>query len=203
MTKFIGDVHGKFNQYKKLIRENRDTIQVGDLGIGFRRWPHGEFTQNPPYDEMVAANARFIRGNHDNPSICRNNTQWIKDGTVEGDCMFVGGAFSIDWQYRYNEFSWWEDEQCSEEQFMEFFKLYQETKPRVMVTHDCPHEVIKYIPSSAKFDIPPSYTGKMLTHFWQTHRPEIWVFGHHHHSLDINLLGTRFVCLDELEMKDL
>jgi len=64
---FIGDVHGKYQQYKKLIRSSPSTIQVGDMGIGFRRWPHGEFQTNPPYDLMVETNARFIRGNHDNP----------------------------------------------------------------------------------------------------------------------------------------
>jgi predicted phosphodiesterase len=203
MTKFIGDVHGKFNQYKKLIRENRDTIQVGDLGIGFRQWPHGEWKTNPPYDTMVEANARFIRGNHDNPSVCRNNTQWIKDGTVEGDCMFVGGAFSIDYQYRYSEFTWWEDEQLKEEEFMNISQVYREIKPRIMVTHDCPHEVIAHIPTSAKYSIPPSYTNQMLSFLWNEHRPEIWVFGHHHHPLDIELMGTRFICLDELEMKEI
>lgn len=200
--KLIGDVHGKYNAYKRLIKENRDTVQIGDMGLGFRKFPHGEFTTNPPYDEMVRANAMFIRGNHDNPSVCRSNTQWIEDGTVEGDTMFIGGAFSIDYMFRYNEFSWWEDEQCSKEQFLKFFEEYQKVKPRVMITHDCPREIIKYIPESAKNNLPPSFTNMMFDNFWQAYQPELWVFGHHHHSFDQVMNGTRFVCLAELEMRE-
>lgn len=200
--KLIGDVHGKYKAYKTLIRYCKDTIQVGDMGIGFRKWPHGEWITNPPYDSMVETNARFIRGNHDNPAVCRNNTQWIPDGHVEGDVMFIGGAYSIDYMYRYSEFSWWEDEQCSAEEFLKFFQTYQELKPRVMVTHDCPHEVIKYIPESAKYNSPASSTGAAFDNFWQAHQPELWVFGHHHSRLDKTMNGTRFVCLEELEMKE-
>lgn len=198
--KFIGDVHGKYGTYKKLIKENKDTIQVGDLGIGFRKWPHGEWTTNPPYDEMVKANARFIRGNHDNPAVCRNNTQWIEDGTVEGDCMFVGGAFSIDWQYRYPEFSWWHDEELFEDAMTEISGTFNEVKPRVMVTHDCPGIIVSLLPYNYK---PTSRTSRFLEALWAQHQPEVWVFGHHHNSFDSVVNGTRFVCLAELEMKEL
>ena len=43
--RFIGDVHGKYGQYKKLIAEVDSSIQVGDMGVGFRRlggWRDGE-----------------------------------------------------------------------------------------------------------------------------------------------------------------
>ena len=36
MTIFIGDVHGKYNRYRDIIRDCENTIQVGDMGIGFR-----------------------------------------------------------------------------------------------------------------------------------------------------------------------
>src|SRR5712671_5809644 len=105
MTIFIGDVHGKFDRYKAIIREHPNTIQVGDMGVGFRRWPHGEYQSNPPYDEMVKANAYFIRGNHDNPAVCKRHTQYIPDSMVQNDTMFIGGGYSIDWQYRIEDFS--------------------------------------------------------------------------------------------------
>lgn len=200
--KLIGDVHAKYGAYKKLIKDNRDTIQIGDLGLGFRRWPHGEYLTNPPYDEMVKVNAMFIRGNHDNPGTCRNNTQWIEDGHIEGDVMFIGGAFSIDYMFRYNGFSWWDDEQCSPEEFLKFFEEYQKVKPRMMITHDCPKEIVKYIHNSEKVDLPPSLTNMMFDNFWQAHQPDLWVFGHHHNSFDQVMNGTRFVCLAELEMRE-
>src|SRR5690348_14652539 len=108
--KFIGDVHGLYERYDRIIKEHANTIQVGDMGIGFRRWPHGEWQANPPFDVMVAQNALFIRGNHDNPGVCRNHKQWIADGyvrtTEKGNVvMFIGGAHSIDAKLRIEGFS--------------------------------------------------------------------------------------------------
>lgn len=199
MTKFIGDVHGKYESYLRLIKDNFGTIQVGDMGVGFRRWPHGELRSNPPYDEMVKSFAMYIRGNHDNPTVCYNHTQCIKDGHVEGDMMFIGGAYSVDWDLRYEGFNWWRDEECSPEQFLEFVDTYEKVKPRIMVTHDCPGEVVSYMPYAYK---PISRTSSFFNHLWQLHQPDLWVYGHHHHPFNQVLNGTRFVCLDELEMRE-
>ena len=48
--RFIGDVHGKFTQYKRLIADVPASIQVGDMGVGFRRisgYRDGEEYSNP------------------------------------------------------------------------------------------------------------------------------------------------------------
>lgn len=198
--KVIGDVHGKYKQYKNLIRQHSGTIQVGDLGLGFRRYPHGDWTQNPPYDEMVAAGATFIRGNHDNPSVCRNHTQWIPDGLVKNDVMFVGGALSIDWQYRIEGYSWWADEQLSQSEFNLVVDTYCVIKPRVMITHDCPLSIIPLIHSHHFND--NSRTQQALQMMFEAHQPDLWIHGHHHISMDHVVEGTRFVCLAELEMKE-
>lgn len=202
MTVYIGDCHGKFNRYEAIIKEHRNTIQVGDMGIGFRRWPHGDPSTNPPYDKMVASGARFIRGNHDNPVTCRNHSQGIPDGYIENDTMFIGGGFSIDYMYRNEGFSWWKDEELSPEQFENMIDVYRVAKPKTMVTHDCPlflygkiHEVVFKTPSRT-----PEAFDRM---FGSDHRPELWVFGHHHKSFDQIINGTRFVCLAELEVRDL
>ena len=76
MTLFIGDVHGKFGPYKRICKEYRDTIQVGDMGVGFiDRYTNRSYS-NPPHYAMKAGNHRFIRGNHDNPGVCRKHSQW-------------------------------------------------------------------------------------------------------------------------------
>ena len=64
------------------------------MGVGFRKFPPHLRTL------MVEGGHRFIRGNHDNPDACRREGQWIKDGTVEDDVMFVGGALSVDRRWR-------------------------------------------------------------------------------------------------------
>ena len=97
MIRFFGDVHGKFGRYKNLLDScPYPSIQVGDMGVGFLRWPHGDPSPNPPYDRMVAGGHRFIRGNHDSPKVCAKHSQCIPDGTIEDDVMFIGGALSID-----------------------------------------------------------------------------------------------------------
>lgn len=206
MVKFIGDVHGKFSQYAKIIAEHKDTIQVGDMRIGFRRYPHGEPSQNPPYDKMVASNAWFIRGNHDNPWTCKKHTQWIADGIVMDiagrKTMFVGGGLSIDKEYRIEDYSWWPEEELSQADMWKIAGIYEAVKPEVMVTHECPISAITLIPHTHHFT-DNSRTSQFLESLWNIHKPKLWVHGHHHISSDKILEGTRFVCLAELEMKEL
>jgi hypothetical protein len=193
----IGDVHGKFNQYQALVKDHRDTIQVGDMGVGFRQWPHGENYANPPFLFMENGNHRFIRGNHDNPSFCKKQKQWIADGIVENDMMFVGGAYSIDKDWRHEGFDWWPDEELSMRDFFLIADIYAGVKPRVMITHDCPAEVVGVIHPRNAF--PNSLTQTSFQFMFKEHQPELWIFGHHHVSFNQKINGTQFICLDELE----
>lgn len=200
MTLLIGDVHGKFGRYGKIISECENSIQVGDMGVGFLN-NQGEPRANPPYDKMVAGGHRFIRGNHDNPSVCRNHTQWIPDGRVENDVMFIGGGLSIDRAYRTEGVSWWANEELSWEAFVWYIEEYADHQPQVMVTHECPESVAEHLCQYLgwrKFD-DPSRTRQAFQTMLELHRPKLWVFGHWHHSFDQVIEGTRFVCLDELE----
>lgn len=200
MVRLIGDVHGKFGAYKTIIKNYPNTIQIGDMGIGFYN-SHGEMTSNPPYDKMVQMNARFIRGNHDNPKVCKNHSQWIADGSIEGDTMFVGGAYSIDKDMRTEGYNWWVDEELSHSDFYRIMDIYQQNKPRIMVTHDCPEKLLRYIVSHHMYFT--TRTGQAFDSFFEIHKPAIWIFGHHHKSFDQVIDGTRFICLAELESKEI
>lgn len=209
--RLIGDVHGKFKQYKRILRQSPPSIQVGDMGVGFFRWPHGEPEENPSHYVMGDGNHRFIRGNHDNPTRCRIHSHWISDGTVENGVMFIGGALSIDKAYRVEGFSWWPDEELSIDELNKLTDLYVATKPRVMITHECPEEVsvalLQTIPSitNGGTKTNPAFASRTRQAFqsmWSAHSPELWVFGHYHVSFDHILRGTRFVCLAELEFRD-
>lgn len=205
-VKLIGDVHGKFRQYRRIIEEHPDTIQVGDMGVGFRRWPHGEWCENPPYDRMVATNARFIRGNHDNPFICAQHPRGIADGHVEitekgNKVMFIGGGLSIDKEFRIEDYSWWPEEELSQKQMWDIAQKYLEEKPDVMITHVCPSVHVDYIHAS-HHRLDNSRTTQFLQNLWAQHQPKLWVHGHHHVSTESDINGTKFVCLAELEMRE-
>jgi len=203
---FIGDVHGKFGQYKTLLKKYPNTIQVGDMGVGFLNWPHGDPQQNPPHDLMVETNAFFIRGNHDNPHVCKRHSRYLPDGygtsTKQGNMMmFIGGGYSIDRHYRREGFTWWPEEELSYDEACRIADVYHVMKPTVMVTHECPsvHTDLLYA-SHHRFD--SSRTEKFLQTLWEAHKPQLWIHGHHHLSVEHNIQGTKFVCLAELEARE-
>lgn len=206
--RYVGDVHGKFRQYKRIIAGAPASIQVGDMGVGFYRFPHGEAQANPPHEKMLP-NHKYIRGNHDNPGVCRNQSQWIPDGHYgpETGTMFIGGADSIDKSLRIKGYSWWADEELSYAELGALMDQYERLKPRIMVTHDAPqsiaNEVIRpmLMQNYAKFEA--TRTRQALQIMFQCHQPELWIFGHYHVSFDHVINGTRFICLAELEYKDL
>lgn len=200
--RFIGDVHGKYRQYKAIIKGCERSIQVGDMGVGFyKRGPDGAplALANPPFDAMYP-NHRFIRGNHDNPAVCKRQHLWIPDGTVEGDMMFIGGAWSIDRAWRTEGFDWWADEELSYQELSTLIDVYLAAKPRIMVTHDCPKVTQQHIHSH---HIENTRTNGAFQSMFELHQPELWIFGHHHTSFRRVINGTQFICLNELEYIDL
>lgn len=204
--KFIGDVHGKFGQYKELIRDVPESIQVGDMGVGFMTWD-GRYRENPPHYLMTrdGADHRFIRGNHDNPEVCRRQSQWIPDGSVHKGVFCVGGGLSIDRMYRVEGLSWWPDEEIAEADWEPILADYAALKPEVVVTHDCPESIARDI--LATFNMvkihDPSITRVMLQRMFETHQPEVHIFGHWHQSIKIKSGRTTFICLNELETFDI
>ena len=198
---FIGDVHAKWRYYQNLV-ENIDTptIQVGDFGVGFNRLDWSDV-----FDLHDSSPHRFIRGNHDDPHASRKFPGFIEDGTVEDRMMFVGGAWSIDYQWRTPGVNWWPDEECNQIKFGEMIDDYENVKPDIMITHDFPREAAKemfFDGSVALLSGGIQYktvTSEALQEMFEIHQPKLWIGGHWHVSKDRVVNGTRFVCLNELE----
>ena len=200
---FIGDVHGKLKEYIMAIRELPKSIQVGDMGMGFKGMP------TSPWN----ANHRFIRGNHDSPSVCNAHPNYLGDyGVTDDGIFFVGGGYSIDYKWRQqhnylhpNEQVWWEDEEIAESEFPKIIELYEETKPDIVVSHDAPdfmHWHLIELDGNAldKRQFINRTCNGLLPAMWEVHKPKLWIFGHYHCSMDKVIDSTRFVCLDELEV---
>jgi len=189
--RFIGDIHGCFSYYKQLAY-NFDgiTVQVGDFGLGF-----GNETPEIEGDNF------FIRGNHDNPEICKAHKKYLGDwGYNDGlDMFWVGGADSIDKLIRTEGVDWWRNEELSYAELNTALDVYKKVHPKIMVTHDCPFDIKKaFIRPEYQNDAWTS-TQQALQMFWnyEYHKPDIWVFGHYHprQTKITRIDGTLFVCL--------
>jgi predicted phosphodiesterase len=192
---FIGDIHGKWRHYMDIISSAENTIQVGDFGIGFKNPVALETVE----EKMTKGNHKFIRGNHDNPVLCKEHDLLIDDGSYDcaNDMFHMGGAWSPDRARRIEGINWWEDEQLSTAELSQCIDAYATAKPRIVVTHDCPESVA--YDSFHFYHGPGSRTRQALEAMFECHQPEIWIFGHWHSSLDYTKNGTRFICLNELE----
>jgi predicted phosphodiesterase len=195
MTLIVGDIHGKVPQLLNLVKMQgeAETIQIGDLGMGFQ-------PMHLIQEQFMPPNTRFIRGNHDNPAVCRAQTSFIEDGTIEGNRMFIGGAWSIDHMWRTPGVSWWHDEECSIEQLEGFVDKAVREKPEVMITHDGPQEIIPEIFNDVILhkDKLPTRTGQAFDRIRQLVQPKLWIFGHWHIDRRMFIDKCEYVCLAEL-----
>ena len=214
MTRIIGDIHGKIYDYRSYalvsgvrarhIVEPERSIQVGDFGIGFFSpfWHEKEIEWQKEHPQH-----RFIRGNHDDPAMCKTMPGYIEDGTVEGDVMFIGGAWSIDHEWRTPGLDWWPDEELSYSELDKLVTKYGQAKPRVMITHDCPTSVAWEMFLSKGLGLGDNKqiktrTGEAFQAMFEIHQPELWVYGHWHNTRKTNINGTEFQCLGELDYVD-
>jgi len=201
----IGDIHGLFWDYKSIIksRQTKRSLQLGDFGLGFRD------TMTFPNMSDVEGDHLFIRGNHDNPAVCRADKHYAGDfGVLEGNFIdgnfdklfFISGAWSIDYMHRTPNVSWWEDEQLSQEELSNAIDKYKEEQPDIVCSHDCPTIVLHHLHGSR---VIPTRTSQAMDIMFLERKPSYWIFAHHHVSWRLNIDGCTFICLNEMETLDI
>ena len=180
------------------VRTAECSLQIGDFGFGFKN-EKGWISEQLP--EMPAH--KFMRGNHDDPAACRSHPNYLGDvGYIpEMDMFYLGGGFSIDYARRTPGVTWWRDEELPYDDLTKAYELYADSKPRIVVTHECPTEAKDF----ALGPRPPygnikysSRTERALQMMFATHQPDEWVFGHYHRKAEQVIDGTKFVVLNEL-----
>lgn len=201
----IGDVHGKTHIYQKMLRQRFEgvrTIQIGDMGLGFKGVG---LPILPDYH-------KFFRGNHDDPEKSKQHPNYLgKDdfGFLSDDNLFwLAGAYSIDKMFRTEGVSWWSGEELSYNQLDAAVKLYEEVKPRYVISHEAPEEASLYIltviePGFRPEKLAKSRTSAALQRMFDIHKPQEWVFGHYHLDRSFDWKGTKFTCVNELSTYEL
>lgn len=193
----IGDIHGMISEYYLPIisKLENPSIQVGDVG-------HGMYDIRLP---EVPKQHRFIRGNHDNPELCAKHPNYLGNfGYIkEWDLFYVSGAPTPPWAL--GNFllgiSWWPEEELEMEDCNAALRLYEEVRPRIVVSHTCPqiaHIRIMNIKRHATHGV--NKTAALLQAMFESHAPSMWYFGHYHESRKFNIYKTHFQCLDEAEV---
>ena len=204
--RLVGDVHGNIASYISLVKEIPYSIQLGDLGFKYKPWIY----------DLSADQHKVLAGNHDNydleDGIFANQTEhFLGDYGVHtvpdiGNLFFIRGGNSIDRYNRIAGLSWWPDEELSYEKCQKALDLYSKLKPDMVISHECPESVIKYVSGLNHWNgkpIPPSVTSMVLQYMFEKHQPKLWFFGHHHKSWTMMIDGTQFRCLNELEVYDI
>lgn len=211
---FIGDLHGDVKYYNKLVTKVEDcTFQIGDFGFGWINPKSVEFGDND----------FFIRGNHDHPEGARVSKNYLGDYgfLAEQNLFYMGGAWSVDWSMRTPNSDWWYNEELSEYELKAAIDLYIASKPRIMVTHDCPLELVNITvgpdtPGSLfsraevaelqyRFELrygTKPRTQRALQSCFEAWKPEIWLYGHYHRGIVNDYEGTKFVCVADTNKKN-
>lgn len=180
---FLGDIHGA---YELIPRFRGPITQVGDFGIGFEKVPE------------LRDDFRFIRGNHDDPFLCQSHPNFIGDWKLEGNVLYLSGAFSIDKSSRIPFISWWPDEELNVSQMNEVLSLDPDSI-NYIVAHDCP--AICYPDTGIDGPInqmTPLFLNEVANRF----RPHKWVCGHHHKSRRFTRGGTQYTVLGVGEVRE-
>jgi predicted phosphodiesterase len=202
LLRFIGDIHGDFAGYNAMQVKPREgiSIQVGDFGFGFSDTDLID-TYGPNF---------VIRGNHDDPSLFELYDRKLSSGVqsivyreTTGEFnklpMFVvNGAYSVDKMQRTEGFDWWSNEEHSISQLNDLIDIYEQAKPEIVVSHDCPTQVRPLSEKLLDYGWgSPSRTSAALQSMLYIHKPKLWVFGHYHQDMDELIDGTRFICVNK------
>lgn len=199
-----GDTHGvlarfKDDFYNENVKSGDYVIIAGDAGILFTRGP--EYTKLLRKIRSLDFTLLWIDGNHENhdwidslPVTLWNggkvhkitdNCYHLMRGQVyniEGSTFFtMGGADSIDKEWRVEGLTWWKREMPSYEECNEALDNLAKYNNKVdyIITHAAPDNIL--------YQINPSFIQDNLTHFLYEIEKNIefkhWYFGHYHDQI--------------------
>jgi len=230
--RLVGDIHGRYETYFKLIESIPYSLQLGDMGFNYA----------PLVESVDPERHKFVPGNHDgyHKELVSDLTEaefvgnrfytdsydprnivlqiyrfthlpphfvghWGTWNVPETDkkIFFARGASSIDRRYRTFGVDWFHEEQLAYTEWQQCFKDYEKAKPEFVVSHDAPFFLLPELVNPAWGCMEQSITTAGLAELWNRHQPRMWVFAHYHRSWRRKYGNTFFVCLNINETLDL
>lgn len=182
----FGDTHADRKFLDTIINQLKDKvdaiIQVGDFGY----WPDDYPEMIEPYEMPVY----FIDGNHEQHQLLQanyrqpinkitDNLYYINRGekfVIQGtNCLFIGGASSIDYRFRKLNHDWFKEESIT---YDDLDKSLSHSKPiDVVISHDCPLS----LNMNGNNDFPKGDQDReKLDIILNAFLPKFWFFGHWH-----------------------
>jgi len=171
LTRFIGDVQGNWKQYQNICKSVTKTVQLGNFGVTSDRTPAEIEAMN---EFMASTDNRFIRGNNDDPELLDKLSGYIPDMTVEGDTMFFGGAAKTE---DHLDETLPQFPETSITYMKKAIREYAKAKPRVMITHDGPEDIVREMFLFYRRDY-LSITRQGFAKMLSIHKPQFWIFSH-------------------------
>lgn len=206
ITRFIGDTHGNTELLWKAIKDYESGIisciyHVGDVGFGFNNKELEPIVSYIWYEKIPFA---IIRGNHDDPSHWVFSHKTPTDFNAEAGIasgyyrkhpmqFIINGAFSIDQYKRTEGVDWWREEEHTVIELNMLVDEFIRKAPLTVISHEAPAQALTAF--NFPFAKQESRTKQALTAMFENHKPKLWVFGHYHTSLDVEVDGTRFICV--------
>lgn len=178
----------KFEDQLKKVPKGNKVFQLGDFG--FRHEHEWLKANHPNFGYVVFGNHDYIPMVEEPYSI--GHFRYFPEIGV----FAVRGANSIDRWVRRQGFDWFPDEELSYTEMQAAIDLYEQVKPRIVLSHDCPQSIAR-----DEFKIRDgSLTRHGLERMFEIHQPEFWAFGHHHRELQVYEQNTMFICGPEAEL---
>ena len=227
-----GDVHGRFDRVISFCLDNGVTagdalVILGDAGLNY--YGDGRDVLNKLCLSELAATFFCVHGNHEmrpSPELgyelreYRGGMVWVEPAypnilfAVDGEvyefgghsCIVIGGAYSVDKYYRLSRgWSWWPDEQPSEEVRARVEKALEDRgwEVDVVLSHTCP---LRYEPVEAFLPVVDQSAVDKSTERWLgevesrlTYRR--WYCGHYHIEKRVDRLRFMYNDFDRLPEK--
>jgi hypothetical protein len=203
----MGDIHGEFARLNCIINKHKPKIILacGDFGY----WPN--------FRSQIIKNGNtkiyFCDGNHEDHNALKGLMEYHRKGPIEiqkniffmprgrvlklnnKNILFIGGAESIDKDYRIPGSTWFPEESITEADIDRLPNI----KIDIVISHTCPSFVVEEMnltPWNGKNSDDQSPT--MLNKVYEKYKPTEWFYGHFHQEFLYKKDNCMFRCLDML-----